>query len=430
MLSANQKNDEKPGWKRPFFSIWTGQTLSLAGSRVVQFALIWWLTKQSGSAMVLATASMAGLLPMLILSPVIGVFVDRWNRRLTLITSDSLVALVTLVLAVFFVSGEVSPAIIYVFLAIRAILGCFYGSAMRASTPLLVPDEHLTRVQSLNVTMQGSINIVAAPIGALLLSFMPIEAILLIDVATALPAICTLLYFSIPQPEYDGSAERKSVFKDLVFGFDYLRSWPGLFLLILMMSLLNLLLIPLQTLLPLLVTEHFHGEAKHLAFLESSLGIGIVCGGVVLSFWKGAKTRIQTMLIGFVGFGGGILAVALATEQIFPMALLGLFIVGCANAFTNAPFTAIIQSMVKPEMQGRIFSLIMTFTMGAGPLGLIIAGPIAEFYDARTIFFISGSLCILIGVGAFFVAPIRAIEDREGGDTFGNDNKNGKSFYR
>jgi DHA3 family macrolide efflux protein-like MFS transporter len=419
MLRADLKRDEKAGWKRPFFAIWTGQALSLSGSRIVQFALIWWLTKQSGSALVLATASMAGLLPMLALSPVIGVYVDRWDRRLTMLFSDSLIALVTIFLSVLFAFGKVGPNTLYLFLAIRAILGCFHSTAMRASTPLLVPNEHLTRVQSLNVTLQGGLNIVAAPIGALLLSLMPIKSLVLIDAATAVPAICTLLLYTIPQPDSDGGI-KKSVFEDLAAGLEYLKSWPGLLLLILLMSLLNLLLVPLQTLLPLLVTQHFHGEAKHLAFLESSLGIGIVFGGAALSLRRGVKNRIITMLIGFVGFGSGALAAAFASERFFPVALLGLFIIGCSNACTNAPFTAIIQSVVKPRMQGRIFSLIMTLAMGAGPIGLIIAGPIAEMYDARTMFLISGSICVILGLGAFFVPSLRGIESGSGSGSGSN----------
>jgi DHA3 family macrolide efflux protein-like MFS transporter len=156
----------------PFFTIWAGQAFSLVGSQVVQFALVWWLTQLTGSATVLATASLVALLPEIVLSPIAGAYVDRWNRRIVMIVADGLIALASLWLAYLFWIGATQVWHVYVILAIRAVGGSFHWPAMQASTSLMVPKEQLTRVAGLNQTLKGVLNIACPPLGALLLAIM------------------------------------------------------------------------------------------------------------------------------------------------------------------------------------------------------------------------------------------------------------------
>ncbi len=188
-------------WKTTFFTIWGGQALSLLGSQLVQFSLIWYLTVSTGSATVLATASLVAMLPGVILGPFIGTLVDRWNRRLIMLLADSLVALATIALAVLFALNVMSIWHIYVVMFIRSLAGSFHGNAMNASTSLMVPVEKLTHIQGINQMLTGGLNVVAAPLGALLLEMLPIQGILAIDVVTALFAILPLIFIQIPQPE-------------------------------------------------------------------------------------------------------------------------------------------------------------------------------------------------------------------------------------
>ncbi len=174
-------HDNRP-WKAAFFTIWGGQALSLLGSQLVQFALIWYLTVLTRSATVLATAALVGILPNIFLGPFIGALVDRWNRRKVMLAADSLVALATMVLAVLFAFNLIEIWHIYLVLFLRALAGTFHNNAMSASTSLMVPVEILTRVQGLNQMLNGGLNIAAAPLGALLLELLPMQGILAIDV--------------------------------------------------------------------------------------------------------------------------------------------------------------------------------------------------------------------------------------------------------
>src|SRR5689334_13531928 len=173
-------------WAARFFSLWTGQGLSLLGSQIVQFAIIWYLTEKTHSATTLAIASLMGLLPQVLLSPFIGTWVDRGNRRAILIAADAAVAIATLILVILFVLGIAEVWHIYVALLVRAVAGGFHQSAFGASVVMLVPKDQLARVQGYNQALFGGLNIISAPLGAFLYKAWSMHEILLIDVVTAL----------------------------------------------------------------------------------------------------------------------------------------------------------------------------------------------------------------------------------------------------
>ena len=306
MNTTTALEKQKP-WAPRFFTIWTGQAFSLFGSQLVSFAVIWWLTQTTGSATILATASLVGLLPQVILGPFTGTLVDRWNRRLTMIVADSLIALATIVLAILFALGTVQIWQVYALLFIRSVCGGFHWPAMQASTTLMVPKEHLTRIQGLNQMLQGGMSIISAPLGALLLVILPMQGILAIDVFTAMLAVIPLFFFQVPQPERNDllpEAQGKSSFwQDFRAGLSYVWGWPGLMLIGIMAAVINFLLTPAFSLLPILITKHFNGQAIQLATLESFFGIGIIAGGLVLSAWGGFKRRVLTSLVGSGGDG-------------------------------------------------------------------------------------------------------------------------------
>src|SRR6266508_4660309 len=185
-MSTTTARFTNENWAPRFFTLWSGQALSLLGSQLVQFAIIWYLTKRTNSATALAIASLMGLLPQVILSPFNGTRVDRGNRRFILISADATVAFATLVLAVLFATAKVQIWHIYVALLVRAIAGGFHQSAFGASIVLLVPKEHLARVQGFNQALYGGLNIISAPLGAYLLSVLPMQGILGIDITTAI----------------------------------------------------------------------------------------------------------------------------------------------------------------------------------------------------------------------------------------------------
>lgn len=410
----NSTNSIPRNWAKLFFTIWTGQAFSLFGSALVQFALIWFLTKETGSATVLATATLVGMLPQIVLGPFAGALVDRWNRRLIMIFADGTIALFSLLLAYLFLTGKVQIWHVYAVMAIRSLGSAFHFPALSASTPLMVPEEQLTRVNGLNQTLQGINGLVAPPAGALLLGLFQTQAVLMIDVATAAIAIFPLLFIPIPQPERIEEPEqiaKPGLLQDIRVALNYIRRWPGLVAILFMALFLNFLLVPTSSLLPLLVTKHFQKGAIELGLLESAEGIGFILGGIALSIWGGFKKRIITSLVGIVGIGAGVMLVGLAPASMFPVAIAGVILTGIMSPIVNGPIGAILQSVIRHDMQGRIMSLINSSATAIAPLGLLIAGPLSDWLGIRVWFWVGGLTCLLIGLAAFFNHTILDVEN-------------------
>jgi DHA3 family macrolide efflux protein-like MFS transporter len=361
-------------WAARFFTIWTGQAFSLFGSMLVQFALVWWLTKTTGSATVLALATMVAMLPQVFMGPFVGALVDRWNRRRVMIITDSLIALTTVVLAALAAMGAMRVGHVFAVMFIRSVGGVFHWAAMQASTSLMVPDRHLARVAGLNQTLNGALQIVAPPVGALLWGVLPLYGILAIDVGTALLAVIPLCFISIPQPTVRRQAGApSSLFRDVLEGVRYIWRWTGVRALLLMATVINFTINPGFALMPILITRHFGRGALELGWMESAWGIGVVVGGLVLSGWGGFRRRILTTLMGLVGMGLGVLVLGLVPPEGFVLALVAMFFAGTMNPITNGPVFAIIQARVAPELQGRVFTTIGSIAGAMMPLGTAVS---------------------------------------------------------
>jgi DHA3 family macrolide efflux protein-like MFS transporter len=377
-------------WQRRYFIFWFAQTVSLIGSNLAQFAITWWLTKETGSATVLATATLVATLPSVVLGPLAGVLVDRWNRRLVIMAADGVGALGAAVLMLFFWTGEIQIWHIYLISFVRALAGTFHFAAVQSSTTLMVPQEQLARIAGLNQTVQGVNLVVAPPLAALFLELLTLQSIMAIDVVTAVIAIGLVILITIPQPRDSVMpADRPSILRDLRTGLLYIWQWPGLLMGLVASAFLNFLLNPAFSLLPILVTRHFAGGAFHLATLNTTFGLGLIAGGLLLSVWGGFKRRIYTALMGLMGASIGTLLIGLAPASDYWVAVAGMAIFAILNTIANGAFMAIMQAVVAPEMQGRFFTVMISITQAMTPIGLLVAGPVADAVGVQVWFLFS-----------------------------------------
>jgi DHA3 family macrolide efflux protein-like MFS transporter len=403
---------------RPFFIIWIGQAISILGSDLVRFALIWWLTKQTGSATVLATVSIVGIIPRLVLSPFSGALVDRLNRRKVMIIADSMIALTVAVLAVFFMLDIVQYWHIYVFTFLSSLGGIFHGPAMVASTSLMVPKRHLSRISGLNHILGGTLHILAPPLGALLLELLPLQSILALDVISAVIAITTLFFIAIPQPKKIEGTEQPPIsflllWADVRAGLRFLVSWPGVFLMVIIYTAAHLFFTPAMTIMPILVTDHFMGNALQLGWLQSGAGIGLVVSGVILGAWGGHKRRIVTSMLGLTMIGVSFGLIGVAPADAIWLAIAGMLLMGFSMTFVTGLRMAIWQAIIPPEIQGRVFTL-MTATMAILDIvGLAIVGPVTDNIGPQTWYVISGVAIFLLGISTFFIPAIMKVEDQK-----------------
>ncbi len=412
-LRLNPPHPDEARWLPRFVMIWAGQAASQFGSQLAQFALVWWITQTTGSAIALTMGTLAAILPSVIVMPFAGALVDRWDRRRIMLTTDTLSAVVAFGLAGLFAAGQVQIWHVYAAILIRAVLGAFQFPAMQASTTMLVPEAHLARVGGLNQMLQGAMGIFAPAGGALVLSLAPIAAAMGIDVLTALMAVVPMLFVTIPQPARKaatGPAVRgPALLNEMREGVRFLFGQPGLVFVAGMASLLNFLLTPTGALAPILITRQFGGQVSDLAIFEAAGGVGLVLGGLVMSAWGGFKRRIYTTILGAVGIGVGITLIGIAPASTFSLAITGMFLAAVMQAFANSSVMALFQSMIPTHAQGRVMSLLNTAAMGISPFSLLIAGPFAEAFGARAWYLGAGILSIVVSLSGLLSRDVRAL---------------------
>ena len=296
----------------------------------------------------------------------------------------------------------------------RSVAGSFQFPAVQSSTSLMVPDDQLARVQGLNQMLQGISMIVAPPLGALMLSLMPFASIMAVDIFTALLAIVLVLIIRIPQQQQADSKPNtlRSVWQDFRQGVQYIFSWPGLIGIMIISSLLNLLLTPAFSLMPILVTNHLQGGAVQLAWLNTTFGVGIIIGGALLGIWGGFKRKITTSMFGLLGMAIGVLLIGFAPFAGFWWVITGMAFVGVMNPIANGPFFAVLQSVVAPEIQGRVFTVIGSVSMLMSPIGLAIAGPLSDRFGVQIWYRVGGFAALLMILLIYATPAIFNLEEQ------------------
>lgn len=401
-------------WKSLFFPFWISQAFSLLGSSIVQFALVWWLTKSTGSATVLAVASTFAILPEIIINPFAGAIVDRVNRKRVMIIADALIALATFGLAVLFYFNWVEIWHIYTIMFIRSAGSAFHYPAQQASIAKIVPKQHLARIAGINQSLRGMVGIVAAPLGALLLETIDVQGSLAVDILTAFLAIVILTFITIPHQIREKDTNHgwiKTILKDMKAGFNYFMNWKGLLAVIILAMFIKIALSPAISLLPLLVSKHFSGNASQYSLVEVAVGSGMIVGGLLLGVWGGFKKRIWTSLIGILGIGISFLIVGFLPGSAF-ISLIGLmFMAGLMVPLIDGPITAIVQACVEDAYQGRVLTIMSSLLWITTPIGLGIAGPVSDRIGVSSWYLIAGGFCLVGVIFSLFIPALINIEE-------------------
>ena len=364
-------------WKKQFTIIYAGQAFSLLGSAAVQFAVIWWLTVQTESAIVLTTAAIVAFIPNMILGPIAGVWIDRFNRRAVMIAADGLVALSSAVLGAAFLLLDEPPLwFIFLILLIRGLGNTFHGPAMQAAIPLLVPADRLTQAGGWANFVNSISNMAGPVLGAALMDALPLSSIMLVDIMGAAFAIICLLFVKIPDmPDRGGPIH---FFTDLRQGFAAMGQNKPLMAVFFPMMLCNILFMPLGSLYPLLIRTHYGGNAWHNGLAEVFFAGGLLVSSLVIGVWGGMKRRffMASLAIGVLGVASAVSG--LVPPHLFWVFLICSFFMGCTGTFINVPLMAYTQETIAPDMMGKVFSLLMTAMTWAMPVGLLISGPVSE----------------------------------------------------
>ncbi|MFN8661766.1 MAG: MFS transporter [Thermomicrobiales bacterium] len=401
--------DPVANWQLRFWSVFSGQALSLVGSSLTQFVLFWWITDTTNSISALATAGIVGLLPQALLGPLGGTFADRHSRRAIMAAADLISAACMVVLIALFMTGNVQLWHIYAMMFIRSAMQAFQQPAAAASTAMLVPESFLTRAAGLNQTLAGVITVAAAPLGALAISVMPIGLALGIDVMTAVLGVVPLLFFTIPQARVP-VAGRPSLWGEFREGVATVWQDVGLRQIYGLLAAVVLVIMPSFMLSPLLVKEYFGGGAPQVAILESLGGGGMVAGGILVAILS-PRRRALWLLWGFALTCLAVALTALSPPTMFWLATVWWLVSGITFTAGSAPFTALLQSRVPNHLQGRVLSLLSTIMGLAAPIGLVIATPLGELIGVRWLFVLVGLLGTAVTLLGFLSPHVRSLDD-------------------
>ncbi len=397
-------------WKRDFFTIWTGQAISLITSAILQMAIIFYLTEKTGSAMVLSIASLVGFLPYAVFGPMIGVLVDRYDRKKIMIGADLIIAAGGAVLAMIALYMELPVWMVMAVLFIRSIGTAFHSPALSAVMPLLVPEEQLTKCAGYSQSLQ-SISYILSPVAAAFLySVWELNAIIAVDVLGAVIACITLAFVRIPKLSIDEQSLNRNFIKEMKEGLIALKENRGLFALLLIGTLYMFVYMPINALYPLITMEYFDGTPIHVSITEIAYASGMLVGGLLLGQFGSFKKRITLITASIFMMG-----VSLTISGLLPSSGFVIFVVCCVIMGLSVPFysgvqTALFQEKIKPEYLGRVFSLTGSIISLAMPIGLILSGAFADRIGVNYWFLISGILIIGIATICPLVNDIRKLD--------------------
>ncbi|WP_200294592.1 MFS transporter [Rhodospirillum rubrum] len=396
-------------WRLRFWTIFGGQALSLCGSSLTQFVLMWWIADTTGSVAALSVAGLAALLPHALFSPLGGVLADRYSRRVLMALTDIVSALCMIVLITLFLTERVEMWHVYLMMAIRGAMQALQEPAAVASLGMLVPRSFLPRVGGLQQTLQSMTQVVAAPLGALAMSVLPLGWALSIDVVTALFGIVPLLIFRIPQNQIP-AGERTGVWREFCDGIGLVRRSRGLRHLFLLLAVGLLAVMPSLMLIPLLVKEHFGGGAGEVALMEGLSGLGMIAGGMIVAAFAPRRQ------VPWVLWGMSLSCLTLALTGLVPSGLFGVAILwwvlsGLTYSLSAAPCMTLLQMVVPNHLLGRTQSLLNTMLSLAAPVGLVITALLSAQIDVRALFVMTGAFAAIVTALGFLSPALMTLED-------------------
>lgn len=396
-------------WKKSFALIWSGQFVSILSSSIVGYAVIFWMSIETGSAEVLATAAIAGMLPQSLLGPLVGVYIDRWDRKRTMIVADSFIALCTLALAVLFLLDAAHTTHVYLLLACRSAGAAFHTPAMQASVPLLAPETQLTRIAGINQMIRSVSDIAAPALGALLLGVTSLGNILLLDVAGAAVACTTLLFVRIPRPARTAT-RHPSVWREFREGFGAMHAVPGMGGFFALALAVWFFIMPIGVLFPLMTLNHFGGGTCEMSFIEIVWGGGALVGGAIMGMRNYNVSRIVLIDTMYLVVGASFLFSGLLPASAFYGFALFTTAAGVSSSVYNASFIAVVQSRIDSGVLGRVMSLYYSMALLPSAIGLAATGFLADRIGLTNAFVGAGAVICLLGTIGFFSPSIRQLD--------------------
>jgi len=383
-------------WKHDTILFLVSQNISLFGSMLVQYAIMWHITLVTQSGVMMTVSILCGFIPTLIISPFAGVWADRFDRKRLIVFADALIALVTLGMAILFYLGQDAIWQLFAVLLIRSFGTGIQTPAVSALLPQIVPQEKLTRVNGLNGSVQSLVTVVTPMLSGALLTLSPIESIFSIDVVTAAIAIVILSFFlKIPIHEKAKEHQEFSYFSDMRNGIRYINNHGFIKVLFAFCAAFFVFVTPLAFLTPLQVTRSFGSDVWRLTAIEVAFSGGMMLGGLLIASWGGFANKLHTMA--FSTIITGLATLALGIIPIFWIYLAFMAVIGISMPLFNTPFTVLLQQKVEEGYLGRVFGVFTMISSSVMPLSMLLFGPLSDAIEIEWLLLVTSVFMTILG---------------------------------
>ncbi len=404
---------------RNYLFFWVAQIVSLLGSAVLQFVIIWWIVISFENPLYLSLAYLLGIGVQVIAMPVAGVFVDRWNRKIVLGVSDGLQAIgAILFIIVFTFENSLNVQTLFWFvlliLAFRGVTSSFHATAAHAIVPIMVPRNYLHRLNGIQFIFVGVINIIGPAVGAVLYVLLPMNIIFWIDIITFGIALIPLLIIFIPPIEKNGEIiteiPNNSFITEFKEGISILRAKRGLLPLIVTIALINFIEIPIIVLGPIFVYKIHDGTALNLAMVLASSQMGLLLSGVMMLFKKEWKRKTLVIMIALYLQVAGYFLQVITPIGLFWFMSIGAFIFGATLPISNSLYRTILQVVIPPEAQGRVSSITSAAAGSIMPIAMLTTGPLADLFGFVELFMLSIITGCIVLTYMWFFTDLRSLD--------------------
>lgn len=403
------ENMDLVNWKKKFVFIWTGQTFSILTSSIAQFAFVLWIGLETSSAKVLAYATIAGLLPQIVLGPFAGVFVDRWNKKITMIAADSFVALCSAIIALLFHLDMLELWSIYLLLALRSIGGAFHAPALKSLVPTLAPKDQMVRVAGVNEVIQ-SIALISGPaLGAFVLLNYGMSIVMMLDVVGASIACVALLFVHVVSPKI----KRKptdSVVKDMLGGGAVILKNRSMSWLLFTEIIARFFIFPVIAVTPLVTLNYYQGTAYQVSLVEIVFGIGLLLGGGLLAIVNQRYRKISLAIIGYVVLGVVLIVCGVLPSSYFTLFAILTVLQGIAVPLYEGSITALIQTQFDIKYLGRVFGIVGSVCQIPAIIGLVFTAQLADKLGVQNVYVAGGMALCFCAVLVICIPSVRNLE--------------------
>lgn len=392
-------------WKKQTILFLTSQTVSLFGSTLVQYAILWHITLETQSGVMMTLSIVCGFLPAFFVSPFAGIWADRYDRKKLIVAADALIALVTLIIALLLLGGHESFWLLFLAMGIRSFGTGVQTPAVNAFLPQIVPADQLLRVNGINGSIQSLITLSSPVASGALMSLVTLDKIFLIDVGTAGIAIVILLLFlRVPAHAKAFHLEQTSYWKDLQEGFRYIGGNGFVKRSFIHCAVYFILIAPLAFLTPLQVARSFGPDVWRLTVIEVTFSLGMMAGGLFIAAWGGFSNRLHTIAVSSLVTAGCTFALGWPMSFVVYSVLMG--ILGLAMLMFQTPFTVLLQEKVDGDYMGRVFGVLGMLSSSLMPLAMLIFGPLADRIPIERLLIATGALLGIQSVLMLFDAVL------------------------